>query len=104
MQNQNPFDDDASAKSVTSASGVVAGALETVCRPFAPTLGDELVVEVGDLVSVIQAFDDGWARVRKQSDGSKGLIPIDCFRQNGEELPAFLASKRVSSFYGGKAV
>jgi len=28
----------------------------------------------------------------------RGLIPVDCFRQVGEDIPAFLAGKRVSSY------
>ncbi|KAI0269963.1 hypothetical protein BC834DRAFT_579720 [Gloeopeniophorella convolvens] len=94
----NPFADDASPPPRTSASSsVVEGAEERVCRPFAPTLHDEVAVATGDVVTVVQPFDDGWVRVRRV-DGADGLIPLDCFRQAGEDLPAFLASKRVSSF------
>jgi len=75
-----------------------------------PTLPDELAVTIGDSVKVIKVFDDGWALVEKMpgagevavmSEGKakRGLIPIDCMRAIGQDLPAFLNEKRVSSVY-----
>jgi hypothetical protein len=75
--------------------------VETIRRPFLPTLDDELSVSPGDAVRVIQSFNDGWAfveRLQGNGQGTQGLIPIDCLRENGQELPAFLAAKRVSSY------
>ncbi|KAI0042400.1 hypothetical protein FA95DRAFT_1500146 [Auriscalpium vulgare] len=94
---ENPFDDPKAG--ATSSTDILPGSLETVIRPFAPTLHDELSVDPGDLVTVVTAFDDGWAQVKKKIDGTTGLIPIDCFRSMGEDVPAFLASKRVSSYF-----
>lgn len=71
--------------------------METVQRPFVPNLSDELSVVIGDKVKIIKVFDDGWALVQKMT--SKGLIPIDCMRAVGQDLPAFLNEKRVSSAY-----
>lgn len=71
--------------------------VETVQRPFVPNLSDELLVVIGDKVKIIKVFDDGWALVQKMT--SKGLIPIDCMRAVGQDLPAFLNEKRVSSAY-----
>jgi hypothetical protein len=75
---------------------------ETVRRPFTPTLDDEVSVAPGDRVRVLKIFDDGWALVEKQCTFSdyneKGLIPVDCLREAGQALPAFLAQKRVSSY------
>jgi hypothetical protein len=83
--------------------------IETVQRPFVPTLSDELPVVIGDRVKVIKVFDDGWAMVQKnveeagsspiRSKPQSGLIPIDCMRAVGQDLPAFLSEKRVSSAY-----
>ncbi|KAJ3564316.1 hypothetical protein NP233_g8372 [Leucocoprinus birnbaumii] len=84
--------------------------IETIRRPFIPTLDDELGVELGDKVRIMQMFDDGWALVEKNpvygkasvkgkgKQPEKGLIPIDCFRDHGLELSQFIASKRVSSY------
>lgn len=79
---------------------------ETICRPFTPTLDDEISVTQGDKVLVLKVFDDGWAYIEKQCEFSpynkKGLIPVDCLREAGQDLPAFLAQKRVTS-YGADA-
>jgi hypothetical protein len=75
---------------------------ETISRPFAPTLDDEISVAPGDQVLVLKVFDDGWAFVEKQGrsldHNERGLIPVDCLREAGQALPAFLAQKRVSSY------
>jgi hypothetical protein len=83
--------------------------VEIIKRPFVPTLSDEILVEVGDNVKILQMFDDGWSLVEKNpifsanlSEKEKkpqvGLIPIDCFRNVGQDVSEFIASKRVSSY------
>ncbi|EJC98085.1 uncharacterized protein FOMMEDRAFT_71096, partial [Fomitiporia mediterranea MF3/22] len=111
----NPFaDPDASAThedattvhtdNTNATEGGLIGSVEHIRRPFIPTLSDEVAVHRGDVVRVLQAFDDGWVQVEKISvanagtAGERGLIPIDCLREAGEALPSFLASKRVSSY------
>ena len=93
-------------RTVSTAAGSEAsmGILEVIRRPFVPTLGDELAVKRGDQIRVLQCFDDGWAQIEKLETGETGLIPVDCLREAGEELPEFLAARRVSSYYGGVAV
>lgn len=75
---------------------------ETISRPFAPTLDDEVSVAPGDKVLVLKVYDDGWAFIEKQckslGHNERGLIPVDCLREAGQALPAFLAQKRVSSY------
>jgi hypothetical protein len=99
----NPFSDPVHIvndrpDTATSTTSIGIGTRAIVARPFVPTLHDELKVFPGESVVVLQAFDDGWAQVRNERKES-GLIPIDCFREKGENVPAFLASKRVSSFF-----
>jgi len=73
--------------------------LEIIRRPFTHSLADELSVSVGDEVRVMKVFDDGWALVEMQGISlNSGLIPVDCLREAGQALPAFLAQKRVSSY------
>ena len=79
--------------------------IETIRRPFTPSLDDELVVKPGDSVRIIKVFDDGWTFVEKLGLNAtdckdRGLIPIDCLREAGQALPAFLSQKRVSSYAG----
>ena len=114
VDNNNPFDDPSSSTGVvlvTPTKGSFSD-VEVVRRPFIPTLLDELAVEPDDKVRVVHSFDDGWAFVEKVDVGAgqgsssttgkereKGLIPIDCLRRVGEDLPAFITSKRVSGYY-----
>lgn len=81
---------------VEGASGFAH--VETIKRPFVPTMHDELPVVPGDSIRVIRIFDDGWAMVEKLGGLGEGLIPVDCLRAAGEQLPSFITSKRLSSY------
>ncbi|KZV73186.1 hypothetical protein PENSPDRAFT_603205 [Peniophora sp. CONT] len=98
----NPFEDRARASvgsSVGSAGSVIGiGTRVSIARPFTPNLHDEIGVSLGDEVIVLQAFDDGWVQIRN-TNNNVGLIPLDCFRAEGQDTATFLASKRVSSFF-----
>lgn len=62
--------------------------VEKVMRIFEPVAMDELMIEIGDEVSVLRVFDDGWGRVKVLTrngstegvHGLEGLIPIDCLK------------------------
>ncbi|KAH9480868.1 hypothetical protein JR316_0007470 [Psilocybe cubensis] len=109
----NPFEDPGPSAAVPEqafVSGNNGGFAETefICRPFVPTLSDELAVRPDDPVRILTTFDDGWALVEKiRLDTNevleRGLIPIDCLRAPGQPLPAFFAAKRVSSYAGSVA-
>ncbi|KAI0369380.1 hypothetical protein BV20DRAFT_903722, partial [Pilatotrama ljubarskyi] len=75
--------------------------VETIMRPFAPTMADEMGVSPGQEVRIVRRFDDGWAFAEDVESGRQGLIPIDCLRPVEEDLPAFLAKKRLSSYGAG---
>ncbi|KAG6864887.1 hypothetical protein C0991_006574, partial [Blastosporella zonata] len=91
--------------------------LESIRRPFASTRDDELSVSVSDSVRVLKLFDDGWALVEKlpsfedllkkeydSTSSVQGLIPIDCFRAEGQDLSSFFSEKRVASaLYNNRA-
>ncbi|KAL0569121.1 hypothetical protein V5O48_012849 [Marasmius crinis-equi] len=99
----NPFSDPQ-----PESAGPAFSNVEYVRRPFQPTRDDEVEVSAGDRVSIIELFDDGWAAVRKveehegkgkaKASSAPGLIPIDCFREQGLPLPDFLATTRVSGY------
>ncbi|EIW81228.1 hypothetical protein CONPUDRAFT_56438 [Coniophora puteana RWD-64-598 SS2] len=81
--------------------------IETIRRPFTPSMEDELTVKPGDTVRIIKVFDDGWTFVEKlganpaeRSERERGLIPVDCLREAGQPLPTFISEKRVSSYAG----
>jgi hypothetical protein len=87
---------------------------EIVRQPFQRTREDEITVSIGECVHVITTFNDGWAYVvkvpetgpgRGDNEGvlaeSKGLIPIDCLMEQGQDLHDFISAKRASSDGGG---
>ncbi|KAK7690123.1 hypothetical protein QCA50_006772 [Cerrena zonata] len=78
--------------------------VEIIRRPFVPTMSDEMAVAPGDQVRVRRRFDDGWAYAEKLSGNARGLFPIDCLRMQDQDLPAFLAAKRLSSYAGAQPV
>ncbi len=55
-----------------------------VVRIYLPTLLDELKINVGDLVRMINEFDDGWAYCEKvgDEDGAAGVVPLECLDRN----------------------
>ncbi|KAL5520074.1 hypothetical protein ACEPAG_1734 [Sanghuangporus baumii] len=97
------------AKTSMSGTDGIVGAIEHIRRPFLPTLADELRVQRGDVIRVLQVFDDGWVQVEKISSSTetttsayeRGLIPVDCLREAGEPLPDFLASRRKLTLRSG---
>ncbi|KAH9947438.1 hypothetical protein B0H21DRAFT_691907 [Amylocystis lapponica] len=104
---ENPFADFVDDQSLDHPSSLLSvsvdshfATVETICRPFVPTMSDEMSTAPGERVRMLQRFSDGWAYAEKVETGSRGLIPIDCLRTTDEDLPAFLASKRLSSYRG----
>lgn len=102
-ESENPFADFTEIvrpPSVSTANSVPHhfSPIETIRRPFIPSMDDELSVAPGDEVRILKRFDDGWAVAEKVGASQQGLIPIDCLRAVEEDLPAFLAKKRISSY------
>lgn len=97
----NPFDDPAHTHQFSE--------IELVRRPFFPQLQDELQVNVGESVRIVQIFDDGWALVEKifavskpNVEGEQGLIPLDCMRDVIETASPIAG--RLSSQGGKKRI
>lgn len=57
-----------------------------VKHPYPPQMGDELGLNVGDIVCVAMNFDDGWALGFNVTTGLKGVFPIVCVTPVPEEL------------------
>ena len=100
----NPFEN-------SQPTAAPAALKDIIRRPYQRVLQDEITVSVGECVHVLTTFDDGWAYVVKVpvpgsggednenvSGGNKGLIPINCLRESDEDLSAFIAAKRLSSY------
>ncbi|KAL7751880.1 hypothetical protein RI367_002880 [Sorochytrium milnesiophthora] len=45
---------------------------------FIPSQSDEIALNVGDVLTVLAVYSDGWAFVRNTSAGTQGLVPITC--------------------------
>lgn len=101
----NPFETSEEGYYALASVGNFAE-VETIRRPYTPTLSDELQVSVGDRIKVLEIFNDGWASVEKVAaeDGQamKGLVPIACLREANEDLSAFLHTRTVQSFHVAK--
>jgi len=52
---------------------------------FIPSLPDELSISNGEVVAILQEFDDGWALCRN-GRGQEGMVPLECLAL-GAELP-----------------
>ncbi|THU85992.1 hypothetical protein K435DRAFT_822268 [Dendrothele bispora CBS 962.96] len=102
----NPFEDKKQGGEREVKEGEGEGEeFEIIQRPFVPSMEDELRVSVGEKVKIVQVFTDGWALIERNavddvkgkgvegSAAARGLIPVDCFRQAGQELPTFLREK-----------
>ncbi|EMD39573.1 hypothetical protein CERSUDRAFT_80960 [Gelatoporia subvermispora B] len=117
-EHENPFSDFAGsvesemtstdgAESFVSADSETAAhfaEIEVIRRPFVPSLPDEMSATPGERVRMLRRFDDGWAYAEKVDSGRKGLVPIDCLRTAEQDLPAFLAAKRLSSYHEAPAL
>jgi len=65
---------------------------------YTPTLSDELEIQPGDRVTVLQEYDDGWVQgVNNSRGGEKGVFPKHCL-----DLESGLTDKRSSSVGLGK--
>jgi hypothetical protein len=60
-----------------------------VIAPYTPTLSDELRVQVGDTVRVLQAYQDGWcfAQFVGKGDAPKGVVPLVCLEDRKRVVP-----------------
>lgn len=66
----------ASVATTASAGTVISGAhgVRKVRQVFTPVLPDELVISVGERVTIVNSFDDGWCIIGR--DGYSGVIEL----------------------------
>jgi hypothetical protein len=83
--------------------------LATVQRAFLPSLPDELHIQQGETIEIVNAFDDGWA-LCLNSHGEKGVVPLECLSRGANkgklgvqeiDRSQWRLSKRASSLYAG---
>jgi len=71
--------------------------LMTVVNSFIPTLEDELSIQIGDTVRLIEEFHDGWALVQRIGlmDAPKGVVPRTCITDRERSSPTFNLGRRL---------
>lgn len=54
--------------------------LMTVVTSFTPSLADELSVEIGESVRMLNEYGDGWCLVQRvgNNNAPKGVVPRSC--------------------------
>ncbi|KAJ3326714.1 hypothetical protein HDU76_012706 [Blyttiomyces sp. JEL0837] len=73
----------ASLSTTSSSSTSSQPLIMKVLHPYAPTLADELELQVGQEVVVLRAFDDGWGLGMNPATGAQGAFPLVCVTSTG---------------------
>jgi len=68
----------------------------TVKSTFIPTLPDELPLKMGEMLRVLNVYDDGWALCANRM-GEQGMVPLDCLDRIDIEVQDHRLSRRISS-------
>lgn len=55
-----------------------------VRRGFLPSLPDELPISIGDIVNIVNAYDDGWC-LCANARGERGMVPVECLIRTGKQ-------------------
>ncbi|KAG8857579.1 hypothetical protein FRB96_005597 [Tulasnella sp. 330] len=74
-----------SSNAATAPISAVTGALVTVVRTFVPSLPDELSIQTGEQVRIVNRYDDGWAHVERMRSGAgveSGVVPLECLQSH----------------------
>jgi len=78
-----------------SADSAPSGNTATVKSTFIPTLPDELSLTMGEVLRVVNEYDDGWALCANRM-GEQGMVPLDCL-DRCDEVQDHRLSRRASS-------
>lgn len=64
--------------------------LMTAINRFTPTLNDELALQVGDTVRIIDEYRDGWCLVQHvgRMDSPQGVVPVVCLQERKRIVPS----------------
>ncbi|KAG0299560.1 hypothetical protein BGZ98_009947 [Dissophora globulifera] len=100
------------AKDIKSASPTKPIGTYSVIAMYTPALADEIEIHVGDSVTILQEYDDGWCLGMNNSrSGIEGVFPRHCLEGHyGNAGPGYyppnasfkgMANKRMSSIPAG---
>lgn len=92
-QKRDPSDIPTFAKSL---SNLQSGSLYYCCYSYIPTLPDELLVSVNDIIKVTNIYDDGWGdgyNLSRPSDPpTEGAFPLVCLIANSHDATSSTTS------------
>ncbi|KAJ6531106.1 hypothetical protein B0H19DRAFT_967166 [Mycena capillaripes] len=68
-----------------------------VINPFTPTLEDELPIQIGETVRILEEYQDGWALVQRlgRIDAPRGVVPRSCITDRERVMPAYNPGRRL---------
>jgi hypothetical protein len=72
--NNGPFDSPTGLSPTGSVSGSIFAAVRCT---FIPNLPDELSITTGEVVRVLDEYDDGWA-LCANTRSEQGMVPLEC--------------------------
>lgn len=90
------------ANSFMSFRSSVQNSAVRVVYAFSPEASDEIRLNVGDTVDIIQEFDDGWAQGKNMMTNQSGLFPLDCLDGYADPNNGAKPKQRISSVFGGE--
>jgi hypothetical protein len=78
-----------------------------VIEDYPAQLEDELALRRGDIITVLEMFDDGWSVARNDSTGESGATPLAClapldYQDRSRGGRRSVVGGRVSSLYMGR--
>ncbi|KAF8516759.1 hypothetical protein JB92DRAFT_2715105 [Gautieria morchelliformis] len=85
-----------SLRSSTISSAAPSSELATVARTFIPSLPDELQIANGEQITILSAYDDGWA-LCANFRGDQGVVPLECLDRS-TSVPAEMQLQPQSEF------
>ena len=74
------------ATSIHQGESVASAGMEIVHvrRGFLASLPDELPISIGDIINIVNAYDDGWC-LCANTRGERGMVPVECLIRTGKQ-------------------
>ncbi|KAJ7154207.1 hypothetical protein C8R46DRAFT_447012 [Mycena filopes] len=71
--------------------------LMNVVETFTPSMEDELLIQIGETVRVLEEYQDGWALVQRigRFDAPKGVVPRSCIAERERVIPVYTPGRRL---------
>ncbi|KAK7019508.1 hypothetical protein R3P38DRAFT_2973894 [Favolaschia claudopus] len=71
--------------------------LMNVINSFIPTMEDELPIQIGDTLRLLEEYQDGWALVQRvgRIDAPSGVVPRTCITDRERVIPAYKPGRRL---------